>query len=78
MFCWGIVPKPHALPHRSFLKNFFFFNVGPVLKSLLNFLQYCFCLLFRFFAHETCGMWDLRSLTRDRTCTHPLHWKVKS
>ena len=26
------------------------------LKSLLNFLQYCFCLMFQFFGQEACGI----------------------
>ena len=38
-----------------FFKNFFFW-CGPFLKSLLNLLQYCFCLMFWFFGREACGM----------------------
>ena len=41
---------------------FFFFWSGPFLKSLLNLLQYCFCFMFSFFDHETCGI-------KDWTCT---------
>ena len=36
-------------------------------KSLLNLLQYCFCLCFVFFWPR--GMWDLISWSRDRTCS---------
>ena len=44
-----------------FLHTFFFFfkefsGCGPFLKSLLNFLQYCFCFMFCFFGHEACGV----------------------
>ena len=54
------------------LKNFscskafvlFFFWCGPFLKSLLTFLQYCFCFIF-----WPQGIWDLSSLSRDRTLT---------
>ena len=28
----------------------------PLLKSLLNLLQYCFCFMFWFFDHEACGI----------------------
>ena len=38
---------------------------GPFLKSLLNLLQYCFCLLFLVFWLWV--MWDLGSLIRDQT-----------
>ena len=43
----------------------FIWMSGPFLKSLLNLLQYCFCFTFWFFLLG--GMWDLSSLTRDRT-----------
>lgn len=36
-------------------------------KSLLNLLPYCFCLMFFIFWPQ--GMWDVSSLTRDRTYT---------
>ena len=36
--------------------HFFFFGCGPFLKSLLNFLQYCFCFMFWFFGPEACGI----------------------
>ena len=32
----------------------FFFWCGPFLKSLLNLLQYCFCLMFWVFGSEAC------------------------
>ena len=34
---------------------FFFFGCGPFLKSSLNSRQYCFCFMFWFFGHYTCG-----------------------
>ena len=34
----------------------FFFWYGPVLESLLNLLQYCFCFMFWFFGREACGL----------------------
>ena len=37
----------------SFLR--FFFLCGPFLNSLFNLLQYCFCFMFCFFGHESCG-----------------------
>ena len=51
---------------------------GPLLKSLLNVLQYCFCFfMFPFFFFWLRGMGDLSSRTRDQTA-HPLHWKGES
>ena len=41
------------------------FLCGPFLKSSLNLVQYCFMFCFFFWQR---GMWDLNSLTRDRTC----------
>ena len=35
-----------------FYKDFFFFKCGPFLMSLLNLLQYCFCLCFGSFVHK--------------------------
>ena len=51
----------------SSLKFFFlrFFWCGPFLKSLQNFLQWCFYFMFWFL--WPWGMWDLGSLTRDQT-----------
>ena len=43
------------------------FLCRSLLKSLLNMLKYCFCLIFHFFG--LCSMWDLSSPTRNRTCT---------
>ena len=34
----------------------FFLMWTIFLKSLLNFLQYCFCLMFQFFGQEACGI----------------------
>ena len=39
-----------------FFKIFFFLIVDPVLKSLLNLLQYCFCFMFWFFDLLACGV----------------------
>ena len=40
-----------------FLRFFFFFYWwGLFLKSLLNLLQYCFCIMFWFFGQEACGI----------------------
>ena len=44
----------------------FFFWCGPFLKSLLNLLQYCLCLIFWFWPQ---GMWDPSSPIKDWTCT---------
>ena len=46
----------------------FFFKYGPLLKSLLNLLEYCFCFVFWLFGCEACG-WDLSALLRVWTCT---------
>ena len=42
-----------------------FYSLLWLFKSLLNLLQYCFCFMFLFLWPR--GMWDLSSLTRDRT-----------
>ena len=39
-----------------FFFKVFFFGCGPILKSLLNLLQYCFCFLFWFFGREARGI----------------------
>ena len=63
-----------------FFKDFFFW-CGPVLKSLLNFLQYCFSFMFLVFWRR--GVWDLSSPTRDRTRTPCIgrwslhHWAAR-
>ena len=49
----------------SFFKDFFWRE--PFLKSLMSLLQYCFYFIFCFL--WAWGMWNLSSLTRDRTCT---------
>ena len=51
---------------RTFLFFFkIFFSCGPLLKSILNLLQYRFC--FMFWSFWPWGMWHLSFLTRDRT-----------
>ena len=35
---------------------FIYCYCGPFLSSLLTLLQYCFCFMFWFFGHETCGI----------------------
>ena len=56
-----------------FLKNFL--KCGPVLKSLLNLLQYCFCFfIFWCFGCEACES----HLPDQGSNLHPLHWKAKS
>lgn len=32
-------------------------------KSLLNLLQFCFCLMFCFFGHEACGIFSFQTRT---------------
>ena len=39
-----------------FLKNFFFVLCGPFFKSLLNFLQYCFCSMLWFSGYKAHGI----------------------
>ena len=64
------------LPWYSFPIFFLqtFFLCGQFKKSLLNLIQYCFCLMFWLFGHEACRIivlhrgWNL----------HPLYWKAKS
>ena len=52
----------------SFLR---FFLCEWFLKSLLNLLQYCFCLIFLIFDCKVCGI-----LTPNQGSNlHPLHWK---
>ena len=46
---------PFLLPEMLFFK-FFFFLCGPVLKSLLNLLQYCFCFMFWFLVWKAHGI----------------------
>ena len=44
----------------SYLSNYVLFEkifwCGPLLKSLLNLLQYCLCFMFWFFGYQTCGI----------------------
>ena len=42
--------------YYSFFFFNFFFSCGPLLKSLFNLLQYCFCFMFWFFGREACGI----------------------
>ena len=66
---WG-VSKPEQQPLQLVIFLLIICWCGPVLKSLLNLLQYCFCLMF-----WSWGMWDLISQTRDRNCT-PCRWSL--
>ena len=64
---------------RACIKYFFLFKrsfgCGPFLKSLSNFLQYCFCFMFCFFP----PLRHMASLVPDQwSHLHPLNWKVKS
>jgi len=60
---------------------FFFFWCGPFLKSLLNLLQYCFCIMFSFFWPQ--GMWNLSCPIKDQTYTPCIgrrslyHWTAR-
>ena len=63
-----------------FFLKFFFFGCEPFLKSLLNFLLYCFCFTLWSFAHEACGIFS--SSTRIETAPLALevslnHWMAK-
>ena len=62
---WAPVKGLQATFHHPH-PPFFFFN-GPLLKSLLNLLQYCFCFMFGVFWPQ--GMWDRSFSTRDQTGT---------
>ena len=56
------------IQNRNKLTDFFFFSwCGPFLKSLLNLLQYCFCFMFWFSGHASCGI--LPPWTRNLTPT---------
>ena len=84
---WANIAKlfrhyPHTLLNpQCTSKCFFFFlrffSCGPLLKSLLNLLQYCFSFMFWFFGRKAC------SLTRDGTCTPCIgrqslnHWTAR-
>ena len=50
----------HMLKRRGDRAQVLFFKVFLMwtifLKSLLNFLQYCFCFMFQFFGQEACGI----------------------
>ena len=78
---WCLLSRSHINPCEilSFILIgiFFlrFFWCGPLLKSLLNLLQYCFCCLCSgFVAKRHVGSW----LPHQGSNPHPLYWKVKS
>ena len=56
--------KKDEIVYLHFIR-FFFLMWSIFLKPLLNLLQYCFCFFVLFFWPQC--MWDLNSLTRDRT-----------
>ena len=75
--CFYVLLHGLELPSLIFLPHFLssnFFLCGQFKKSLLNLIQYCFCLMFWLFGHEACRIvvlhqgWNL----------HPLCWKAKS
>ena len=71
-FHWpkGGVDNSFSVMHKlmiSFYRFFFLILMWTTFKSLLNLLPYCFCLMFFIFWPQ--GMWDVSSLTRDRTYT---------
>ena len=51
---------------QSLSEHLFFFLISIIFK-VIDLLQYCFCFMFWYFCPW--GMWDLNSLTRDRTHT---------
>ena len=86
----GFCPRPHScylivdqirLCCRVFLKIFFFFRCRPFLKSLVNWLQNCFCFMFWCFGPQ--GMGESQSPTRDGARTHYVrrqrlnHWTAR-
>ena len=74
-----LLKKHKYMSYSYFFKIFFWCE--PFLKFLLNVLKYCFCFMFRF--SWPWSMWDLSSLTRDRTYTPCIgkpslnHWTVR-
>ena len=78
----GILGMEETWENPSVLSLLFFWRGGCVsfLKSLLNWLQYCFCLCFGFLEFFWLqGSWDLSSLTRDWTCSPCTErWKSQS
>ena len=47
--------KLEPIIQSASFNSFFFFWCGPLLKSLLNLLQFCFCFLAWVFGLEACG-----------------------
>ena len=68
VFCWCYIYFIYLFIFKDFL------GCGLLLKSLLNLLQYCFCIMFWFFGQETRGLLALPPGLEPV----PLHWKVKS
>ena len=64
-------PVGQHLRCSSLFSTLYFFKkdfwCGPLLRSFLNLLQYCFC--FMFLISWPQGIWDLSSLTWDQTHT---------
>ena len=58
----------------DYLKKKFFFSCGPLLRTLLNFLEYCFCFMVWYTGHEACGILP----PRQGSNPHLQLWKVKS
>jgi len=54
MWCQMLKRRGDRAQVSCFLRFFFMWTI--FLKSLLNFLQYCFCLMFQFFGQEACGI----------------------
>ena len=50
------VPRTHPAEEDLGVFFFFFPQCGPFLKSLLNFLQYCFCFMLWLLGLEACGI----------------------
>ena len=52
----------------------YLFSMWTILKSLLNLLQYCFCLMFWFFGHKVC--WLLAPWSENKPISPALDGKV--
>ena len=56
-----------SIPKACFFLRFFFFDVDHFFKVFIEFVT-ILLLYFMFWFFWPQGMWDLSSLTRDRTC----------
>ena len=65
--CYNFIILSYVKQRMSKWHSFFQRSIWytPLLKSLLNLLQYCFC--FYALVFWPLGMWNLSSLTRDQT-----------